>query len=298
MYPCISKYNDDTVNRVRLRQREQSNGKEIRTGSLSQRSRGKYLNKPPMMLAYLIDIVNCLPPDASQSGLKNPKVLREDVRSIDENEAEGDYSSHLDSAACMATQHLPIALRDYVWRGEWKGSSFKVNPYTIHPDIVTAITGKKSKHPVQIFMPLLPGAFRRYAKVWDAHEKLRGIARYSIDPMERWKLWRLGKYATVTTSIFIDEQGMVRERKSLFSEVIEGQDIESARIRECPICKRIFWAGRKDAQQCGAAKCKSALSSRLNRNPELRKLYNKARRTKRRKYKEAQKLERLNKKGK
>ncbi len=66
------------------------------------------------------------------------------------------------------------------------------------------------------------------------------------------------------------------------------------RIRECPVCYRIFWAGRLDAAHCGDRKCKSTFSTRLSRSPELRALYNKARRTKRAKAK----AEQGNKKGK
>lgn len=286
----------DNVKAVENKQKSKVDGEKMRAENASQRSHGKYLKKPPGALGHLIEIVNCFPSDDSQSGLKNPKALREDVESRDE--AEADSSSRLDVAACMETQQMPAVLRDYVWRSEWKGSPFRVKPVTVHPDIVTAITGKMPKHPVQIYIPVLPGGFRRYCEVWDAYEKLHGIARYSTDPMKRWELLKLGKHDTVTSSISIDE-GMVRERKSLFSQVIEGQDIEAARIRECAVCKRIFWAGRIDAQQCGAAKCKTVLSSRLNRNPELRELYNKARRTKRRKQKEAQeKTQSSTKKGK
>ncbi len=60
------------------------------------------------------------------------------------------------------------------------------------------------------------------------------------------------------------------------------------RIRVCPICYRIFWAGRLDTEHCGEKKCKSTFSTRLSRNPELRELYNKARRTKRAKAKTQQ----------
>jgi hypothetical protein len=98
-------------------------------------------------------------------------------------------------------------------------------------------------------------------------------------------LWRqLGRSYVLDE---IDEKGMVRVSTDLFAEAMDEEPIEAARIRECAICTRIFFAGRIDAWQCGDPKCKSALSSRLNRNPELRKLYNKARRAKRSKKKEA-----------
>lgn len=251
--------------------------------SVSQRSRGKFLKKPPEHLKYLIEIVNCLPPDGLDLRLMNPEALKAEV------EAELDLDSKtkseitldvsLDAAACESTRKLLSELRDYVWRGEWKGTSFHVDPVSVDIDIWAAITDGKVTR---------PGAFRRFAEVWDAHETLHGIANAAKEPHLRWRLFRLGRHASIWHSVQIDVQGMLYERKSLLSKAIAGHEgIEAARIRECPICTRIFWAGRIDAGQCGTPKCKSALSSRLNRNPERRELYNKARRKKRRNQKKA-----------
>ena len=180
-------------------------------------------------------------------------------------------------------------LKDYVCLGKWAGEPRVEEPTFIDPDTVMALTGKRPAPPVKVFIPVTPRAFHRYSELWDAYEKLHGIAEAVRDPLRgAWKLLRLGKHSLSPVVPEVDAQGMVRERKNLFSRAIEGQDVEAARIRECAVCKQIFWAGRIDAQQCGAAKCKTTLSSRLNRNPELRELYNKARRRKRRKQKEAQ----------
>jgi hypothetical protein len=49
--------------------------------------------------------------------------------------------------------------------------------------------------------------------------------------------------------------------------------LKVSRLRECLICKRLFWARRFEARQCGNPRCKSALSSMLLRTPELRQKY-------------------------
>jgi hypothetical protein len=251
----------------------------------SQRSRGKYLRKPPDELGYLIEIVNCLPPDGVELRLMNPEALKANVEALVSLEGEAEkelvLDVRLDVAACESTRQLPPELRDYVWRGEWKGASFHAEPVVVQLDALADITGKKVT--VTIPIPVIPNAFRRYAEVWDAYEKLHGLAKAVKDSSQRWRLMRLGRYAAIPAAVQLDTRGMVRERKSLFSRVIEGQSIEAARIRECPVCARIFWAGRLDAGQCGRSSCKSALSSRRNRDrdPELRETYNKARRKKR-----------------
>lgn len=263
----------------------------IRAQNALQRSRGKYLKKPPEKLEYLIEIVNCFPLDGLQP-LMTPEALqaKAEAEVETEHETSGDsmFDSKLDAAACISTRESPSELRDYVWRGEWKGTSFHVDPISVDLDLWGAITGRKVIRPVKIFIPVLPNAFRRYAEAWDAFENLHGIAKAAKDPHLRWNLLRLGRHAAIPPSVQINARGMLYERKSLFSKAIEGHDgVEAARIRECPVCTRIFWAGRIDAGQCGKPKCKSALSSRLNRDPERRELYNKARRKKRRNQKKA-----------
>jgi hypothetical protein len=89
------------------------------------------------------------------------------------------------------------------------------------------------------------------------------------------------------------------ERPFVGIEVFDHEGAEKAgtspnRIRVCPICYRIFWAGRLDKQHCGDKKCKSTFSTRLSRSPELKALYNRARKKKRAKAK----AEQGNRKGK
>jgi hypothetical protein len=127
--------------------------------------------------------------------------------------------------------------------------------------------------------------------LWSAKIRLHNIAKLAQvegrPNSERSILWR--QLVPFYVLDEIDEKGIVRVSKDLFAEAMDEEPIEAARIRECPICNRVFFAGRIDTWQCGDPKCKSALSSRLNRNPELRKLYNKARRTERRKLNGARK---------
>src|SRR3989442_1181929 len=172
---------------MRRSKTEQLDGKKMQSENASQRSRGKYLKKPPSKLEYLIDIVNCLSSDGSGLHFLNPEALQANVKAEveleDKKETEYTFDVRLDAAACAITLKSPSELRDYVWRGEWKGSDFHVEP---------------------IHIRAIPNAFRRYAEVWDAHEKLRGIAQAVKDSRQRWKLMKLGRYASIPVSVQID----------------------------------------------------------------------------------------------
>jgi hypothetical protein len=161
----------------------------------------------------------------------------------------------------LKMQKLSPVLLDYVIHG------FKDDPKTLHVMI-------KDR-----------GVVGRYENIWTANIRLHNLAKLAQavgrPNFVRSNVWQLLDRSYVLDEI--DENGIVKVSTDLFADAMAEEPIEAARIRECAICTKIFFAGRIDAWQCGDSKCKSALSSRLNRNPELRKLYNKARRTKRRK---------------
>jgi hypothetical protein len=221
-----------------------------------QRLRGKYLRKAPADLDYLIRVINCLPPE---DDLRIRFMQSESLRAQVEADVGLDglktssltFDVRLSLAAIENVRELPYELRSFVESGEWKGVALDT---TLNP-------------------------FERYSQVWNAYQLLHGIARVRREPAQRRSLYRFGQ-------VYIDNDGIVRESKGLFSCVLdatrdEKRSMEAGRIRECPICTRVFWAGRDDAEQCGNPKCKSALSSQLKRNPKLRDMYNLARRRKR-----------------
>ena len=60
----------------------------------------------------------------------------------------------------------------------------------------------------------------------------------------------------------VGERGRIHIVHGRLIGALEG--VEAARIRECPICSRIFWAGRID-QPCCTSRCASALRTRRYR---------------------------------
>ena len=62
------------------------------------------------------------------------------------------------------------------------------------------------------------------------------------------------------------KDGKIRFEKSLIITVLEG--VEARRIRECPICQKIFWAGRID-KKCCSARCRKVWQTRRWRKKYL-----------------------------
>jgi hypothetical protein len=247
--------------------------KKMRTQEALQRSRGRYLKPAPEKLKQLIELVNALPPVGSlDSRFLHPHHLRAqtnaelETRGGDENPFFGIFLARLIVEELQIKKVSPFLL-DYVAVGVEEGG----------------LTSNR--------MMKDGGVVGRYENLWNARVRLHNMAQLAKvedeQRSERSTLWREAVPLPVLDEI--DERGIVRVSKDLFTEAMDEEPVEAARIRECAVCNRIFFAGRIDARQCGDPKCKSALSSRLNRNPELRELYNKARRTKRRKLNGARK---------
>jgi hypothetical protein len=64
------------------------------------------------------------------------------------------------------------------------------------------------------------------------------------------------------TYIHIDNQGVMNVRTPAFLQALDGVEIN--RIRECPVCSSIFWAGRI-TQQCCTPRCSNIFRVRRHR---------------------------------
>lgn len=114
------------------------------------------------------------------------------------------------------------------------------------------------------------------------------VTKERLDDAERHLQLRLMSSlhdATGTLVIVRDEKKrkgdeyVLKEYSSPVYGLLTEYNVKVNRIRECPVCYRLFWAGRLDAGQCGESKCKSVLSTRRSR--EDKDNYNSARARKR-----------------
>lgn len=186
----------------------------------------QFFKKPPEKLAALIELVNGFPSDLERRKEILPETLRKKV------EAEG-REDLLTTAIVEAIKDLPNKLQDYVCMGFWDGGE------SIKGSLDFAKEG---------------GVVERYSQLWDAYLTLREIARQPDEEKNKPAIWMLLPLYSAPVFLEIDRQGMLRDVKTLFFRVIADEDVEARRIGECPICKRIFWAGRL-TMKCCSTRC-------------------------------------------
>lgn len=102
------------------------------------------------------------------------------------------------------------------------------------------------------------GILGRYETFWDARECLRLLAQKAQEghPTKHVMVSVKGSLIPTTYHIEVDPHGKAQTQTSIsISQVDEAiNGVDATRIRECQVCNRIFWAGRKD-QKCCSKKC-------------------------------------------
>lgn len=126
---------------------------------------------------------------------------------------------------------------------------------------------------VQEFLGLTSGTFDRaslekYCYVQYGQKVLRAVARRNAGEVGLWPPY-------VPLQLGINKEGKLGIVEGFFGGQILGtlQGVEARRIKECPTCQKIFWAGRFD-QPCCSKRCGGALRTRRwrQRYPERYKL--------------------------
>jgi hypothetical protein len=89
-----------------------------------------------------------------------------------------------------------------------------------------------------------------------------------------YQLKNQGDWIWPTSQIYIDRHsGVITERKDLLSALV---GVEAQRVRECEVCRRIFWAQRED-RWTHSKKCSDTQRQRRLRDPEQRIEYERRR---------------------
>lgn len=80
---------------------------------------------------------------------------------------------------------------------------------------------------------------------------IQELVSYLIQPHRRDEMFFASTYYhsdAARSHFYVDKEGIVRFTPPPVVRLLEG--VEAARIKECPICFKIFWAGRKDMRCC------------------------------------------------
>jgi hypothetical protein len=205
-----------------------------------QRKRAKFdlqasrFKKPPPKLKALIELVNCFPTDELRFRFLHPNSLRataeESIRLLLGADVDTDrfLSPHYAMQIMESIETLPSPLKSYVLHGRPKEKETLL-------DVMAEGT-----------------IVKRYLNLWNAQMRLHRIAQLAVEEPKAYSgrsvLWNHPVPLPVHDKI--DEHGFVRVSKDLFTEAMDEDDIEAARIRECEACKLIFWAGRITQRGC------------------------------------------------
>ncbi len=129
-------------------------------------------------------------------------------------------------------------------------------------------------------------SLERYEDLIKAREIFQSIALFNLQEGNkrivsksylaflRLKLFSIDKYLRrATVDLSFDENGDFTTHHSELFDVFNSISIEKAsvlRIRNCPICKEVFWARRIEASPCSRKKCSSDFHKRRERIEELK----------------------------
>jgi hypothetical protein len=188
----------------------------------------QFFKKPPKKIGALIELVNCFPSDLEHRKAITPVALRECAEAENEKAENNNREDFLTDSILNAVKDLPGKLVNYVYSGFWDGGKSRKGEYDVikEGDIVA-----------------------RYEQLWDAYFCLRTVAQNNSEGGKP-HLWMMHTLYAAPMWLEIDARGMLQSKRPLFFEVIEEEQVEAARIRECQICKRIFWAGRHTIKCC------------------------------------------------
>jgi hypothetical protein len=209
------------------------------------------LKPAPQKLRALIGKINILPPEVPLMSFSDALLLAES----ESGETTSFGKAKIALSLCLnglAEEDCPTqVLRDYIIG----------LPDSKHLDPISA----------------LDHAVSRYVNFREARLKLCGVAN-----VNRLRLGKLGDFENFLESLgagtrtHIDEEGRVRFIKDWFGEAVDGA--EAARIRQCGVCRRVFWAGRKDQSGCNPRHADILRKRKKRERDSEQKLDNKARR--------------------
>ena len=196
-------------------------------------------------LQEYIDLTNKLPPYRYSMDIK--QALREDPKSPQEGTTEYEIKRFRFLLFYLDEQETPPDFREYILEDVTdEVLSFVRSPHSVPDD--------------EIWKPLsgVLSALQKYDEFHETREKLRNIAR-----MKLHRRVFFSNYVPTYSFLYSDSDGILRLSLDQFAETVQG--LEADRIRECPICLRIFWANPKSKMSC-SPRCRNLFNVRKHRN--------------------------------
>lgn len=215
----------------------------------------QFLRPAPESLARLIEEVNLIPPSRVLIDIHElAKNWDAEVWAAYDNE---DYANSIKKSLEVCLIGLPEDFRKYIYKYGENTNQQIINAHIRYKDfrelwlklrtlarLSTQIYSKTNLSPNKEVSP---------------NEKEMRHLRWSFEFL-RLRTEEIKLEGKV--SINVDDDGRVYLGKDRLTRAIEG--IEIARLKECVICQRIFWAGRI-TQRCCSKQCANTLRVRRHR---------------------------------
>lgn len=185
----------------------------------------RFLKPPPPGLQILIQMANKIPPDLELPDLDQALMSEANALRVD-----GDHAGFIGKkmeALEVTLERLPAELRDFFWNST---------------DFTIMLSPRWDPADDYCF-------FRTLGK------NLRDIAA-----MGRFRFGSVFPLRMDTITLLSSVSGKIQVQVDPLVELLEG--VETARIRECMRCRRIYWAGRLDMRACSSS-CANALRQQL-----------------------------------
>lgn len=221
----------------------------------------RFLKPPPPRLAALLRVVDLVPPNAGLPDLskKFNRLLEKTTGTSDEERMS---EAHRLLADCL--KGLPKKFQAHVWAG---GNT--AHALGAKKDIEEIfLESAPEDSPKRILEEVLNGdddvlgglyygfiydALREYSFIREAREKLQSLTRMINKPGSlAAHIADLMNPIRTSGTISLDKDRRIKISNDRFAEAVE--DVEVDRLRTCPECKRIFWAGRI-TQTCCSKPC-------------------------------------------
>ncbi len=251
--------------------------KNVETSRLARVIR---LRPVPAKLGAILELVDLITPDTELPDLS--RKFSRLVQNSKESEEKKHVKAHRVVASCL--EKLPEAFRRHVWRGGKGSADVPLNeldkvflnrsPEDSRTYILRDLLKGDDDVLDDIYYGTIEDAVREYSFIRESRDKLRKIVGLASRPDDFFAFFMFPLRSSGT--IRVDKEGIVRISNDRFAEAVEG--IDATLVRECEICKRIFWAGRRDKSACSTS-CAHALRNRRYRERYRQGLYQGARLT-------------------
>jgi hypothetical protein len=113
-----------------------------------------------------------------------------------------------------------------------------------------------------------PEPGQRLSELLSARETFQGIAKFAASHRVFDRVESIPNSLGTSTRV-VSDHGVLRVEMSPFLKMLDGIDID--RLRLCPICQKLFWAGRRDKAACSGLCAGNLRIRKLRQNREYRK---------------------------